>query len=367
MEFKRIELIWRRICAPQATLWERFLTSPLLPVSWLYRGLGALRRSGFRHGVFKSQELPVPVISVGNLVLGGSGKTPIAMAIAEHLSARGLLPMILLRGYGKVVDTSQLVSDGMGGVLARSSHCGEEAVMTAQKVSGAVVVVGSRRWEAGRLGISVGADCAVLDDGFQHLSLKRDLDLVVVDSALPLPKVFPRGNAREGWRALHMADCILLNSPPGGSDWEERAEELSKKFPRIPVIPWRKQELYLRNCGGGERIALSAVEDARILLFSMVPGIADIAENLRSLKAKSVRTVPFPDHHRYLPEEIAFLSGQAPSYDLLLTTEKDEVSLVERGYDVSKIKVLVTRPQFLADGKKLWAMIDRVCAKGGEI
>jgi len=141
VEFKRLELIWRRLTSPEAPFLERMLAMPLTPASWLYRSLNAVRRLAYHRGILKSHRLPVPTVSVGNLVLGGSGKTPLVMAIAEHLRRRGRRPMILSRGYGKVVESPRLVADGMGGVLANSRQCGEEAVMVANKAT-----IGRRRY-----------------------------------------------------------------------------------------------------------------------------------------------------------------------------------------------------------------------------
>ena len=367
MEFKAIEQIWRRWSSPRLALGERFLTAPLLPMSWLYRSLTALRRLGYSRGMLRTEKLPVPVISIGNLVMGGSGKTPLVMLIAEHLSGLGRMPMVLSRGYGKVINLPILVSDGMGGVLATPSQCGEEAVMMARKLPQAVIVVGTKRFRAAQLGLSIGADCVVLDDGFQHLSLARDLNLVVVETTNPFPRVFPKGRARESYRALRYADAILLNASGTDGKWQETAEKLSASFTEIPIIPWQKEESYLRALGGKEVRSPGEIKGARILLFSMVPSIAQMAEKLKKMGAVSVQAMPFPDHHRYLQSEVAFICAQTGKYDLVLTTEKDEAALFARAESVAGVWVLSAKVKFIANENIFWTKVDRVCrTKAGD-
>jgi tetraacyldisaccharide 4'-kinase len=361
MEFKTIEQMWRAVSGPKPGLRERFLAAPLLPMSWLYRGLAALRRLEYNSGILKTERLPVPVISIGNLVMGGSGKTPLVMLIAEHLGRLGRMPMVLSRGYGKVINLPLLVSDGMGGVLATPSQCGEEAVMMARKLPQALIVVGSKRFRAAQLGLSIGADCAVLDDGFQHLSLARDLNLVVVETTDAFPRVFPKGRGRESWRALRYADGILLNASGTNGVWEETGKKLSANFAEIPIFPWRKEESSLRALGGKDLRSLADIRGARILLFSMVPSIAQIADKLKKLGAVVVRTMPFPDHHRYLPGEVGFLVAQTGNYDLVVTTEKDEAALLARAGSESGIWVLSAAVKFIANEGMFWDKVDRVC------
>lgn len=213
-----------------------------------WRLVNRLRRALYRAGVFKPRRLPKPVISVGNIAAGGAGKTPAVIAIAEHLVARGKRVAVLTRGYRAL----------------------DEPALIKKRVPKADVIVGSNRYENG---LRVNCDVYLLDDGFQHLQLHRDLDVVIdVDDA----RVY-----REGRSALRDADF---------------------------VIPRRV------------RTDADKLRGQRVVAFAGIANNAQFFETLRAAGVDVAETREFPDHHRYQP-------GDLPDSGLLVTTEKDAVKL----------------------------------------
>ncbi len=195
---------------------------PLVPLSWLYRAAAALHRAATTRGWRAPVRLPCKVISVGNLVVGGSGKTPVAARLAVALKARGHRVAIVSRGYGgRGRDAVRVVSDGRF-VRGRASVDGEEPLWLAGQAPGIPVLVGRDRATVGRRAIAAfGAELRELDDGFQHHRLARDLDLVVSTGSggLGNRQVLPRGPLREGLAALRHADAIgVVDGPADAAD-----------------------------------------------------------------------------------------------------------------------------------------------------
>ena len=206
-----------------ATFQKRLLASPirflLIPLSWLYGLVVWIRNWLYAVGVFKARKLPCRVISVGNIAVGGTGKTPAVIAIAKRLQEKGVRVAILLRGYKRTSrEQVTVVSDGER-VRATLKESGDEAYMLARHLNGIPIVVGRQRYQAGRVALErFDVDVLLLDDGFQHRQLARDVDILTVPaysvaSEHPLrnrAKLLPAGTLREPWTALRRADIILL-------------------------------------------------------------------------------------------------------------------------------------------------------------
>ncbi|HUJ15900.1 MAG TPA: tetraacyldisaccharide 4'-kinase [Thermoanaerobaculia bacterium] len=235
-------------------------------VELLYRGINRVRRALYRAGILRAKRLPVPVISVGGIAAGGSGKTPATIAIAAALVARGKRVAVLTRGYGRA---------GAGGVVKEldPARFGDEPVLIKKRVPGAEVIVGKNRYENA---IRFPADVFVLDDGFQHLQLHRDID-VVIDHR--------RGFLREGPRALQFADFVIPR----------------KIQPAIP----------------------DSLRGKRVFAFA---GLADNRQFFDSLGLELAGTRSFPDHHRYSREDIERVKRDAAGAPVV-TTEKDAVKI----------------------------------------
>lgn len=246
------------------------MTVLLKPIELAWRGVNRLRRALYRAGVLRAKRLPKPVVSVGSIGAGGAGKTPATIAIARHLIARGYKVAVLTRGYGRA---------GAGGVVDAldAAKYGDEPVLI-KRATGAEVIVGSNRY---RNALTISCDVFLLDDGFQHLQLARDVD-VVIDA--------PSKWHREGRSALRDADF---------------------------VIPRRL------------RLDCAAVRGKRVFAFAGLADNEQFFTALRACGADVVGTRGFPDHHRYTAADLAALRNSGA--ELLVTTEKDAVKIEGEG------------------------------------
>jgi tetraacyldisaccharide 4'-kinase len=199
-----------------------------------------LRAYMYQKGIIlKTRRLPVPVISIGNLTLGGTGKTPMTQFVVRHLLAKGRRPLIISRGYGgRTTGGPRVVSDGTS-MLMSPAEAGDEPCLLAESLSGVPVVIGRKRYEAGLFALEkFSADVIVLDDAFQHLGVARDLDVVLFKSGAFLGngRVFPGGPLREPLSALQRADVFVVTGLPG----EEQnavalfSKMLKNRFPSTP-------------------------------------------------------------------------------------------------------------------------------------
>ncbi len=286
----------------------------------LFGAGAALREAAYRRGVLSRARLAGPVISVGNLSVGGSGKTPVVARVATLLREEGLPVAVLSRGYGGSFRGKALVVGDGSRVLASAEEAGDEPVMLARELPGAVVAVGRRRDEVGRaVEKHFGPRVHVLDDGFQHLRLARDLDLVCLDVHDLADSPLPAGRLRERPAALARADLVLLTRTEAAD--EDHLRALEHLLGRERIFRVRRRVLGFRTLG-----ALEASPPARPFL------VAAIARPERfHLDASALVPVAgarfFRDHYRYRPEDVreAERQARAAGADSLLTTAKDAV------------------------------------------
>jgi tetraacyldisaccharide 4'-kinase len=304
---------------------DRLLLALLRLASRPYALLLALRARAYRIGLLASKRLPRPVISVGNVTLGGTGKTPMTALLAAELIGRGLRVAVLSRGYGgQAHGQTKIVSDGSR-LLLTPEQSGDEPYLLARKVPGLMVVIGPDRYRAGLLAMKeLNPDLFILDDGFQHLRLKRDLNLLLLDARRPFADGFtlPAGFLRERPSACDRADLIVYTRCA-----ESAGPDL---FPLKPSIRTSHELGGLVPILGGERLGLEALKGARVTAFS---GIADPAAFFDLLESSGVRltaTLSFPDHARFGEEEVAAIRRLqvASRSTMLVTTEKDAVKLL---------------------------------------
>lgn len=310
----------------------------LAPLSVFYF-LGAyVRLLCFRFGFLHSHRLSVPVISVGNLTVGGTGKTPVTIDLARRLIMQGYKPAILSRGYKrKSVRPVVVVSDG-NNLFAGSADCGDEPYMMARAVPRAVVIVGSDRRRTGELAISrYGCDVILLDDGFQHLKVNRQTDVVLYDynddpSTL---RLLPGGRLREPVSGLARAEYVVITKVPEVADPKRLAaiksliarHAPSAKVTSCRFVPDGVQRIYTR-----QNVAITTkLDGAKVIAFCGIARPEAFFDHLRELGANPVETASFPDHHWFTESELAQLKEKFVSLgaDLLVTTEKDSVRLPE--------------------------------------
>jgi tetraacyldisaccharide 4'-kinase len=280
----------------------------LLPASALWRGAMAARESAYRHGWLPVHDLPLPSIAIGNLTVGGSGKTPIAIWTARYYLSRGLVPGILLRGYG-----------------------GDEVLVHQHAVPEAHVVADPDRVAGAERAMARGAQVLVLDDAYQRLDVHRDLNVAVVSAettrAVRWP--LPAGPWREGLGALERADAIVVTRKRASAEAARHlAADLRARI-RGPVGIAYLGLLYVEGMVSGRRHPASTLAGKRVVAAS---GIADPDAFVAQTKATgaAVQVATWKDHHDYRDEDVAWLAHAARRADHVVITQKDAVKLRDR-------------------------------------
>lgn len=301
------------------------LWAALTPATALYCGALAMRRRWWRS---RAADARVPIISVGNLTVGGNGKTPFTLFLASRMRARGLAVAIVSRGWGGTSETSALVSDGTN-ILMSPRMAGDEPVMMAKSFAGPIAVA-RRRIDAVRL-LSARAhfDALILDDGFQHLRLRRDLDLILINAARGFGNgwVIPAGPLREPRSALSRADAIVLIDSGGRQTPLLTAANLALPE-HLPIIhaSIRPRVLVRANDAGWQEYPL-VLAGRRIVAVNGLADAAGFHAMLTDLGATLAATFDFPDHHDYTPHDIENILSAMRAADHIVTTEKDLVKL----------------------------------------
>jgi tetraacyldisaccharide 4'-kinase len=291
-----------------------------------YGAVLRLRRRLYETGVLESRPAPGPSISIGNLTWGGAGKTPFVQWMARHYADRGLRVGVVLRGYRRKSRGVRVVSDGMT-VLSGVEESGDEAQLHARRLPGAIVVVSEDRARGARRAGELGARLFLFDDAFQHLALRRDLDVVLLDADRPfgggLP---PRGRCREDPRALARADILVLTRC--ASQALEGEREVRRWNPSAPLFHSR-----FRFVGWiDERGAGRPDPPPRPLAFCSIADPDSFRATLEEAGVRPLELLEFRDHHSYSGgdlrriEEAARRSGA----ESLVTTEKDLVKVEGR-------------------------------------
>jgi tetraacyldisaccharide 4'-kinase len=299
--------------------------------------LDALYRIGLsldqQRNLRRRKKLPFKVISIGNLTMGGTGKTPATIAIGLEAKARGFSPCILTRGYGGRARGPCFVSFGDGPVM-NEREAGDEAVLISEKLPGVPVVKGADRYEAGAFAIrKLKPESAnfifILDDGFQHLRLGRDKDILLIDGLVPLSasRLIPRGTLREPPDAMGRADIVVVTKV--GEKLGTPFESYIRKY--NPTAP-----LYLSDhkishfiSPKGEVVPLSWAEGRKVFGFSGIGNPVSFEMSLRRTGVEVRGFMHFRDHRRYRARNLAALKAAAVSSGAgwIVTTEKDIIRL----------------------------------------
>jgi len=304
----------------------------LSPLAALYGRAARVRAGWYASGRLEARPLPRPSISVGNLTFGGTGKTPFVEFLARRFRFEGWTPAILSRGYGRRSRGVVVVGAGEG-PLVSADEGGDEPVALARAASGVLVVVGERRTDAARRAADLGADLLLLDDGYQHLAVRRDVNLLLLDARDPFGggRVAPAGRLREPVSALGRADAIVFTRVERGAPSENAREMLARFAPRAPVFHARLRPTGLRDEHGGP-LEAAALPPRRILAVSGVANPAEFAATLAEAGVSPEERLDFRDHQRYGPRALARIRAavERTGASLLVTTEKDAVKLEGR-------------------------------------
>jgi len=298
-----------------------------------YGVVARLRAFLYDWGWFDQRRLPVPVLSVGNLTMGGTGKTPAVILLVDWLLAQGKRVAILSRGYRRTSTAQYLmVSDGER-LLVDASEAGDEPFMMAQRCPKAIVAVGADRYELGDWVLSrLPIDCLVLDDGFQHLGLYRDVNLLLVDAtdAEGLAAMTPAGRLREPLRAAARATAIVITRADVPAQVTEVCRKLKATLGFMPdpiQAVFRPESLVSVMTGTSEPLSWSKGKTA--LLCSGVGHAGSFRSLVERIGMKIVGEVVHPDHHAYTSQDVERLKARAVELraELVVTTEKDACKL----------------------------------------
>lgn len=327
--------------------WARCLVVGLRPLSWLFRaGVGA-RSVVYGTGLVSPRKAPIAVVSVGNLSVGGTGKTPLTLWLARRLCGRGSRAAIVSRGYGGSSGDVTVVSGGDGPIVD-AAVVGDEPVMMARSFDG-VVVTARRRIDGVRRAAELGCDVAVLDDGFQHRRLARDFDIVIYDGLRgPL---LPAGPMRESPRALRRADAVVLTSAAG---------DLPRSIGRdVPTFRMTTELTGLVESVGGEWQArsLACLAGKRVVAVVGIAHPERFYDSIHRWDATIEEVFEYPDHHPYTRADWQKVSRRSQDCDLLVTTEKDLVKLQAFPFARGKLMALRVEPS-LDDEERMLALIE---------
>jgi tetraacyldisaccharide 4'-kinase len=337
----------------------------LAPVAGLYGVAARARAAAYAAGLLSRRRLGRPVISVGNLTLGGTGKTPLVAALAAFLRDQGLGVAILTRGYGRRGRDREVLRSEAGELPPDAAdRCGDEPALLARAVPGVAVVVDADRYAAGSWAErELDPDVFVLDDGFQHLRLARDLDIVVGDATDPfggyaLP---PLGRLREPVAALRRADAVVVTRADRPFDREHLAR-VARGFvgADVPIFYADHRIVDLRPLPGGEPRPPETLGGCRAGILTAIGNPAVFLGDLERAGVEVVAEALHPDHHAFAQRDVdaAVALARAAGAAALVTTEKDAVKL-ER-LDLSAFPVLSARIAFRSDAA---AEIERLCLR----
>ncbi len=353
----------------------------LAALSVVYERLVQLRLYLYRKRILRERTLGCLVISIGNLTVGGTGKTPIVEKFARALKDGGRRVAILSRGYKSVPQPTQkkkrfgifnskvdgpprIVSDGKS-LLLDSLTAGDEPYMLANNLKDVIVLVDKDRVKAGLFAIKeLGADTLLLDDGLQYLHLKHRLDIVLIDRQAPFGNehLLPRGTLREPPRNLRRASYIFITKSTG-----EPNDDLIKRIRRYnrtaEIIECAHKPLHLQNVFTGERLPLERLRDTYIGAISGIAAPESFEDGLRKLGARIELSKRYTDHHRYTEGELQNFVNRCIRRDLamIVTTEKDAVRFPRISNPEVPIYFLRVEIEILS-GHETWEhCVGRIC------
>ena len=310
-------------------------TLALGPLSATWRTAARLRRAAYEAGLLRSRRLGVPVVSVGNLAVGGTGKTPTVAWIVEQLAAQGHASAVLTRGYGRTSGEPMRLFRCTENVNPQA--VGDEPAMLARRFTtsapNTVIGVGANRYAAGRaVEQRESVDFLILDDGFQHMRLHRSLNIVLLDASEPFDNghTLPLGRLRESPDCLKSVDVALITRSSREYTYEALHAELRRANPKIRIVHSRMVASDLTDLQTGRPAAISKLQGEPIALFCGIGNPQSFFRQAREMGCNVVFERAYRDHHRYSRRDLEELSEAASSNSAraFLTTAKDTMNLL---------------------------------------
>jgi len=373
-----IDLMKKQRHSPKDIVAKSFL----FVLSRVFRSLVQLRISMYQQRIFRDRTLGCFAVSIGNLTVGGTGKTPVVEVFSKTLAQKGRKVAILSRGYRnkgkplleKLADfvfkrnediPPRIVTDGKS-LLLNSEMAGDEPYMLATNLKDVIVLVDKDRVKSGRYAINeFDADTLVLDDGFQYLPLKPRLNILLIDATNPFDNhhLLPRGLLREPIKNIQRADYIFLTKSSGGSYLHHFKRFLKKHNHRAEIIECTHKPQYLQDVYSKKKYDLSFLKDKKIASISGIAAPESFEKFLLGFGGKLVYTERYADHHRYSQQEIIDFINHAIKHDaeLILTTEKDAVRFPM--LDRRDLQILLMRVEIdiLSGHENFNECISRIC------
>jgi len=327
---RRGRALERIIYENNGPLYQKAYLAPLQAISSIY-GLGVRARLFlYRTGLLKESRLPCKVISVGNITLGGTGKTPTVEYIARLLKEEGMDVVLLSRGYGgRIRENFRVVSDG-NRLLLSLGEAGDEPYMLAQRLQGIPIIVGRRRDLSGQYACAhFHSHVAILDDGFQHLGVKRDVDILLVDSQTGFGngRLFPRGPLREPLAHLSRADLFIMTKVENHRNCGALEERIKCHKRDAVIFHSNYSPDYLTDLNRGKRLPIEYIKERHVAALSGIANPAYFRRLLEFAGAKVEEEILFPDHHVYSGRDIPIIQRAMNKAECILTTEKDAIKL----------------------------------------
>jgi len=308
-------------------------------LSLIYGSVIFLRNKLYDLNILKSKKAEgVEVICIGNIVAGGTGKTPAVQYFVKKYLNEGKKVGILSRGYkGKRKEDLLLVRNNKE-ILATSAESGDEAYLHALNLKVPVAVSKDRYKGAVYLRDVCKVDIIIMDDGFQHRKLTKDKNIILIDATNPFGgnDYLPKGRLRESLESLKRADELIITKSNyvNSESLEKIKQRLSKYEKKISIATFSEENFYNMN---GEEKELSIVKDKKILIFSSIANPKIFYETVKRLEPSQIEEIKFEDHHLYKTEEIKNISEKGKDYDYIVTTEKDIVKINEK---IDKLLIL---------------------------
>ncbi len=372
-----VDVIFDRRSGVRASLFKAFLAS----LSKLYKRLVNLRLWLYRNRILRERNLGCLVISIGNLTVGGTGKTPVVEKFARSLQDGGRRVAILSRGYKSVkqplvkrligklqgkneIDPPRVVSDGKS-LLLDSRTAGDEPYMLAANLKDVPVVVDKDRVKSGKHAIShLNCDTLLLDDGLQYLRLKHRLDIVLVDRWQPFgtERLLPRGTLREPTKNLKRASYIFITKCNGEPN-DELVARIRKLNRTAEIIECEHRPKYMQHIETRETLPLKALDGAKVGTVSAIAVPESFEHGVKSLGATIAETCRFMDHHRFTEQEIlSFINACVEAKtDYIITTEKDAVRFPRLARMDIPIYFLRVEIGILSNEESFDQCIQRIC------
>lgn len=317
---------------------------PLYLISLIYGGIISLRNILYDHNILTQKKVSVKVISIGNITIGGTGKTPAVIMLAQILKKNGYRPAVVSRGYGgKSLNPVNIASNG-DQILIKTQEAGDEPVLIARRLTSIPVITGKDRYAAARYALkNFDINLIILDDAFQHRTLFRDVDILLLDAKRPFGNglLIPGGRLREPTGSIERADIIVATG-----NREENASTISRiieeRFSSKILFTGYRKTKDIMNGHSGEILSGDCLRGRKIYAFSGIAQPDNFLQTITDQGGIVTGELIFPDHHVYKKEDLKRIKEQAAASraDMILTTEKDYMKLVDFGHLLKDIFIL---------------------------